>query len=211
MSIVFYMVFSKLNETTPKYFMLVLILKWNYLSVAQRNFVLLPHVHYWFCWVLVWKILMMFLNDPWWKVMYFKIELGFYLIVHILSFFFLQELDCYCAIWILTFFFGRIWTVFMNRLIKLTPLKILLLVAFIRKVELKGGAWFPFYFSGKKVVLSILWCSSWLNQNQSPATLLLRNAYWNFWRELLRTINASVFRSGRVLWFLLSRCSSEAG
>lgn len=108
-------------------------------------------------------------------------------------------------------FFGRIWTVFMNRLIKLTPLKILLLVAFIRKVELKGGAWFPFYFSGKKVVLSILWCSSWLNQNQSPATLLLRNAYWNFWRELLRTINASVFRSGRVLWFLLSRCSSEAG
>lgn len=124
--------FQKLNETAPRYFMLVLILKWNYLSIVQRSFVLLPHVHCCFGWVLVWNILMMFLNDPWWKVMYFKIELGFYLIVHILSFFpagiglLLCNLD-------FDIFFRRIWTVFMNRLIELTPLKILLLVALLER------------------------------------------------------------------------------
>lgn len=74
----------------------------------------------------------MFLSAPWWKVMCCKIELGFYLIVHLLSSFFS------CRNWILLcnlefdfFFFRRIWTVFMNRLIKLTPLKMLLLVTLL--------------------------------------------------------------------------------
>lgn len=117
--------FSKLNETTHRYFTLVLRLKWHYLYlIVQRSFVLLPYVHGWFCWALVWNILGMLLLEPWWRVIYFKIESGFYLIVHILSFF-------PCRNWIIIVQFGiwhvfrRIWTLFTNRPIKVPPLKIL--------------------------------------------------------------------------------------
>lgn len=35
-----YKVFSKLNKTKPRYFTLVLIFKWNFLSIVQRIFVI---------------------------------------------------------------------------------------------------------------------------------------------------------------------------
>lgn len=63
-------------------------------------------------------------------------------------------------------------------------------------MELKGGMCFPFYFSGKKVVLFILWCSSWLNQNQAQLHYYSAIVYWNSWWELLRTRSLSVFSSG---------------
>lgn len=63
-SFVFYLLFSKLNETPPRCFILVLNTEMNSLSVAQRGFVLWPRVRYWVCRGLVWNVLVGGFDNP---------------------------------------------------------------------------------------------------------------------------------------------------